>query len=276
MAVHMQSLFMNTLQDLRVHPVDKWIRASVGGTTIVDSKRAKVVWEPRRVVPSYAVPVADLEGELVPYAGDAGTEMPVRLDQDSPVVLDPRTPFTVHSCPGVALTISTAEHDLAGAAFAPDDADLDGYVVLDWDAFEEWHEEDERVIGHPHDPFDRIDCLRSSRHVVISLDGQVLADTTRQRCCSRHLWGCATTFRGRTSGWTFSGPAPSSRSARTRGWRRTWSVGAGGEEATDIAWGYEHPLHDALPVRDMVCFFTERVDLTVDGEEIPRPVTPWS
>jgi len=26
----------------------------------------------------------------------------------------------------------------------------------------------------------------------------------------------------------------------------------------------------------MVCFFTERVDLTVDGEEIPRPVTPWS
>jgi len=47
------------------------------------------------------------------------------------------------------------------------------------DYAQEWHEEDERVIGHPHDPFDRIDCLRSSRHVVISLDGQVLADTTR-------------------------------------------------------------------------------------------------
>jgi len=276
MAVHMQSLFMNTLQDLRVHPVDKWIRASVGGTTIVDSKRAKVVWEPRRVVPSYAVPVADLEGELVPYAGDAGTEMPVRLDQDSPVVLDPRTPFTVHSCPGVALTISTAEHDLAGAAFAPDDADLDGYVVLDWDAFEEWHEEDERVIGHPHDPFDRIDCLRSSRHVVISLDGQVLADTTRATLLFETPLGMRYYLPREDVRMDLLGPSAQQSICAYKGVALYWSVGTGGEEATDIAWGYEHPLHDALPVRDMVCFFTERVDLTVDGEEIPRPVTPWS
>lgn len=276
MAVHMQSLFMNTLQDLRVHPVDKWIRASAGGTTIVDSKRAKVVWEPRRVVPSYAVPVADLEGELVPYAGDAGTEMPVRLDQDSPVVLDPRTPFTVHSCPGVALTICTAEHDLAGAAFAPDDADLDGYVVLDWDAFEEWHEEDERVIGHPHDPFDRIDCLRSSRHVVISLDGQVLADTTRATLLFETPLGMRYYLPREDVRMDLLGPSAQQSICAYKGVASYWSVGTGGEEATDIAWGYEHPLHDALPVRDLVCFFTERVDLTVDGEEIPRPVTPWS
>jgi transaldolase len=27
---------------------------------------------------------------------------------------------------------------------------------------------------------------------------------------------------------------------------------------------------------DLISFFTERVDLTVDGVDIPRPVTPWS
>lgn len=176
----------------------------------------------------------------------------------------------------MALTICTAEHDLAGAAFAPDDADLDGYVVLDWDAFEEWHEEDERVIGHPHDPFDRIDCLRSSRHVVISLDGQVLADTTRATLLFETPLGMRYYLPREDVRMDLLGPSAQQSICAYKGVASYWSVGAGGEEATDIAWGYEHPLHDALPVRDMVCFFTERVDLTVDGEEIPRPVTPWS
>jgi len=162
----------------------------------------------------------------------------------------------------VALTICTAEHDLAGAAFAPDDADLDGYVVLDWDAFEEWHEEDERVIGHPHDPFDRIDCLRSSRHVVISLDGQVLADTTRATLLFETPLGMRYYLPREDVRMDLLGPSAQQSICAYKGVASYWSVGAGGEEATDIAWGYEHPLHDALPVRDMVCFFTERVDLT--------------
>jgi hypothetical protein len=29
-------------------------------------------------------------------------------------------------------------------------------------------------------------------------------------------------------------------------------------------------------VRDLLCFFDERVDVVVDGERRPRPRTPWS
>jgi hypothetical protein len=29
-------------------------------------------------------------------------------------------------------------------------------------------------------------------------------------------------------------------------------------------------------VRDLVCFFTERVDLVLDGVPQPRTVSPWS
>jgi hypothetical protein len=85
----------------------------------------------------------------------------------------------VHLGPATPLTIRTETSELPGAAFEPDDPDLEGQVLLDWDAFTEWLEEDEPVIGHPHDPFDRIDCRRSSRRVVVSHDGHVLADTTR-------------------------------------------------------------------------------------------------
>jgi hypothetical protein len=35
-------------------------------------------------------------------------------------------------------------------------------------------------------------------------------------------------------------------------------------------------LPDAGELAGLVCFFDERVDLTVDGVSRPRPVTPWS
>ena len=35
------------------------------------------------------------------------------------------------------------------------------------------------MTGHPHDPFKRLDVLPSDRHVVVSVGGQVLADTRR-------------------------------------------------------------------------------------------------
>jgi len=50
---------------------------------------------------------------------------------------------------------------------------------LDFFSFNEWSEEDERIVGHPRDPFKRIDIRSSSRHVRIEVDGEVLADSSR-------------------------------------------------------------------------------------------------
>jgi uncharacterized protein (DUF427 family) len=43
-----------------------------------------------------------------------------------------------------------------------------------------------------------------------------------------------------------------------------------------VAWTYQRPLNDAVPVKDMISFFTERLDLVIDGAAVERPVTPWS
>jgi hypothetical protein len=44
----------------------------------------------------------------------------------------------------------------------------------------------------------------------------------------------------------------------------------------DLVWSYPQPQHDALPVRDLLCFYDERVDLDLDGERQERPQTQWS
>ena len=275
MATRMTQLLWSAVNDLRVHPVEKWIRASYDGVTVVDSRRARLVWEPRRVVASYAVPDDDLTGELVPTESTGAVERPVSVG-DQAGVLDPRSPFTAHSTRGSSLTIRTSRGDLVEAALRPDDPDLAGYVVLDWSAFTQWYEEDEPVIAHPHDPFHRIDCLRSSRHVRIGVDGVALADTTRA------VWLFETSLPTRfyippddVAMHLLERTATHTECAY-KGQASYWSARAGATLLPDIAWSYPDPFTDALPVSGLVAFFTERLDLTLDGEAQARPRTPWS
>ena len=71
-----------------------------------------LVWEPRRIVPSYAVPVEDVRGELVPAGAGAagpGDDVGVALaDVTALRVLDPRVPFTMHSAAGEAVDLRAA------------------------------------------------------------------------------------------------------------------------------------------------------------------------
>ncbi|GAA6526258.1 DUF427 domain-containing protein [Intrasporangium sp. DVR] len=264
------------LPELRTHPVEKRVRAVLAGVTIVDSTRARLVWEPRRVIPSYAVPAADIAGRLVPWDAPVGSDQAAAVGSDGPPVLDPRTPFSVHTAPGSPLTVRGGWGDLPGAAFQPADPDLDGYVVLDWDAFSQWTEEDEPVMGHPHDPFSRIDCLRSSRHVVIAVHGQILADSRRPTLLFETGLPARYYLPREDVRQDLLVPSDTHTVCAYKGVATYWSARAGDTIVPDLAWAYEDPLHDATPVAGLICFYGERVDLTVDGVAVERPATPWS
>jgi uncharacterized protein (DUF427 family) len=55
-----------------------------------------------------------------------------------------------------------------------------------------------------------------------------------------------------------------------------WSLEIGGEVHDDIVWAYEAPIPEVADIAGLLCFYNERVDLTVDGEAVGRPVTPFS
>ena len=184
MSTVLREVLLGGLGELRHEPTAKRIRASLAGRTVVDSTAAVLLWEPRRVVASWAVPVSDVAAELVassgagPSADGVGHAMP----EVSPwPILDPSIPFGVHTAAGQAVDLVSAGVTRPAAGLLLADAELDGYVVLDFDAFDEWWEEDERNVGHPREPFHRIDVLSSSRHVRLERDGTVLAESSRPR-----------------------------------------------------------------------------------------------
>ena len=96
-----------------------------------------------------------------------------------PAFIHPGIPFHVHSTAGESLSLSAGGRTLGDAAFRPADPDLDGFVLLDFDALDQWYEEDEPVRAHPRDPYHRIDVRTSSRHVRMTHDGHVVVDTRR-------------------------------------------------------------------------------------------------
>jgi uncharacterized protein (DUF427 family) len=153
-----------------------------------------------------------------------------------------------------------------------DDPDLEGRVEVRFRALDRWLEEEEEVFGHPRDPFKRVDIRRSSRHICVTLDGQLLADSRQPLLVfetglpvryylpredvrmdllqpSDHRTVCA--YKGEASHLSAAG-------------------------AENVAWTYPEPAHDKPELRDTIAFYNEKVDITVDGARIDRPQTQWS
>src|SRR5262245_22464421 len=99
MAVRMAEFLFSANNEVRWHPVASRIRAMVGEETVVDTNRAILVWEPRRIVPTYAVPIEDVRAAMIPAAAPEAAENALPFG-DGPPVLTPSTPFAVHSSPG--------------------------------------------------------------------------------------------------------------------------------------------------------------------------------
>lgn len=279
MSTQIRSLLVSGFGKLRHEPTAKRIRAVLGGATVVDSTRAALVWEPRRVVPCYAVPADDIRGELVPAAaaaagdtGQAGVDFP---GVSGLPVLDPSVPFAVHTADGEVVDVRAEGRRRPGAGLRLADRDLAGYVVLDFGAFDAWYEEDEPNVAHPRDPFHRIDVLASSRHVRVELDGHVLADSSRPVLLFETMLPTRY-YLPREDIRTDLIPSGTRTYCAYKGQASYWSATVSGRAVPDIAWTYREPLHDATQVGGLIAFFDERVDVVVDGEHRERTVTPWS
>ena len=259
MGMRMRDAFFQRLGELRYEPTEKRIRVLVGDHVVVDTTRAMLVWEPRRIVPSYAVPVAELNGELV-----ADAETSAADDR----LLHPGVPFPVHSTPGASHTVKAGGTERPAAAFRPEDPDLADYAVLDFKAFDTWLEEDDRVVSHPRDPYHRIDVRPSSRHVRVELNGELLAETSGPSL----LFETSLPTR-------FYLPAEDLVASLRPSDKLTYCAYKGEasylshDDLPNLAWCYRDPLPDAVQIKGMVAFYDDLVDVTVDGVLRERPDT---
>jgi uncharacterized protein (DUF427 family) len=239
-------------RDLRFEPTPKRVRAQLGGETVADSTAAILVWESRRAVPVYAFPDADVRRDLL-------------RDSADPIA-------DAHGGGAAFWDVVAGESVAENAAWRYADPDLSGFVALSWEAFDRWFEEEDEVFGHPRDPWHRVDGRLSSRHVRVAVGGEVVAESRRPTIVFET--GLPTRYYLPREDVAMERRRASDTVTicAYKGFASYWSVG----EEQDIVWTYEEPFADAPPIAGLVCFFNEKVDLTVDGAPVDRPATQWS
>ncbi|MDG3015336.1 DUF427 domain-containing protein [Speluncibacter jeojiensis] len=229
------------------HPVHKRLRARFGGMTVLETTAAVMLHE-TGLLPVYYLPFADL----------------------APGVLKPSE--TVTTCPfkGVA----RYHHLMVGDRIAQDAVwsypePIEGMEVLAdlcslrFEVPDQWWEEDEPVHGHPRDPFHRVDCRPSGRHVLVRRGDTVLAESRR----SVALFETGLPPR-------FYVPVESVRVALSPSKTRTFCPYKG--EATyvsvdgveDAAWRYAEPYDEARAVAGRYCFAGPGITTLVDGSAV--------
>ena len=271
MGLRMKRHLGQAVAQLGYERVPMRLRAFIDGDLALDTLRGVLVWEPRRIVPMYAVPEADLLVRVEPT--DPPPEPP---DLDAlPRVLGPDS-FEPHTTPGTVVDLVTGTRRIERAGFRPDDRDLAGLVVLEFVALDRWLAEDEELVGHPHDPFKRIDVLTCHRPVEVSLDGNVLASTENALALLETHLPVRYYIPPDDVASSLLTPSETRSTCAYKGIAAYFSTADGRSEGRDIGWTYRRPLADALRARDHVAFWNERIDLRVDGELQRRPVTPWS
>ena len=245
---------------LYLDPMPYRVRALCADETVVDSYRPFLLHETGRL-PVYYFPPEDIRSDLFDSGGtrtetDAkGTCKLWALRIGDRAVPDAAWSYT----------------DVPGAA-----AFLEGLIALEWDAMDEWFCEDEQLHGHPRDPYHRIDVHPTSRHVRVLFDEELLAETHRASA----LFETSLPPRYYIPAEDVRSDLLEPSSTRTRcaykGSASYWSVRVGDRLVEDLVWTYRDPQREAEPIRDLLCFFNERVDLELDGERVERPRTQWS
>ena len=242
-----------------VEPTVKRVRVMFGGEIVADSHRTLILFEQGHL-PVYYIPLEDVREDLLepsdrhttcPRKGEA-RYFSVRVGDRVAENAVWHYPEPIDACP-----------------------DISGHVAFYWNAMDSWWEEDDQVFKHARDPYHRVDVLRSSRHVSVELDGTVVAETDRPLLLLE---------TGLPARWyvpradvrlELMRPTDSASTCPYKGVASYFTATVDGSEHEDVAWSYVAPWPECPKIEQAICFFNERVDLSVDGVDQERPQTHW-
>lgn len=122
----------------------------------------------------------------------------------------------------------------------------------------------------------KITITPAAMHVEVSLAGEKLASSDRPVLLDET--GLPTRFYlpredVRTE---LLRPSKNETTCPFKGRASYWSVEVHGEVHDDLVWSYLAPIPAAEGIAGLMCFYSERVELTVDGERRPSPSRPYS
>ncbi len=244
---------------VRLEQTPRWVRVKIGDELVADSKRTLLLLEygPGRL-PSYYFQEED-----------------VRMDLLHPIHLGRRDSKTKY------WSVKSETHVAEAAAWCLVDlpnelAALKGLITFKWGKPIRWYEEEEEVVIHARDPHKRVDVIVSSRHVRIEIGDQTVADTHNPFLLFETSLPTRYYIPRKDVRIDLLQPSDHTSYCPYKGKASYWSVKVGNHLVENIVWSYLNPIPECLKVKELFCFFNEKVNVYLDSELEHRPITPFS
>jgi uncharacterized protein (DUF427 family) len=175
-----------------------------------------------------------------------------------------------------ALLVHRREHPLSYAFAADEVGDLPsepvpeapGYVHVPWHAVDAWLEEGRRLVHYPPNPYHRVDCRPTNRGLRVTVAGITLVDTTDtvivfETALEPRLYVDPSSVRTEVLR-----QSDSTSYCNYKGYATYWSAVIGDTVVEDMAWSYEDPPPETLPIKGYLSFDAARADVLA---ELPAP-----
>jgi uncharacterized protein (DUF427 family) len=139
-----------------------------------------------------------------------------------------------------------------------------GYLHVPWDAVDTWLEEGRKLVHYPPNPYHRVDCRPTRRALRVTVADITLVDTVDtvilfETALEPRLYVAPSAVRidllQRSSTNTY---------CNYKGYATYWSAVVGDAVVPDVAWSYEDPPPECLPVKGYLSFDATRADVFAD------------
>jgi uncharacterized protein (DUF427 family) len=245
---------------VRTEPNRRRVRVFFGGEAVADSSATLYLFETGHL-PVYYFPREDVRFELLEPTSEK-SHCPDKGDASY---------YTVQA--------GGRRYDNAVWAYPEPIAsvpELADYVAFYWNKADAWYEEDDEVFKHPRDPYHRVDVLSSSRRVQVRVGGVLVAESSRPRLLFETGLPVRYYLPKLDVRQELLVPSPTRSRCPYKGEAVYWSVRDGDELLEDIVWSYPAPIPEAPKIENLLAFYNEKTDITVDGVLQERPATKWS
>jgi uncharacterized protein (DUF427 family) len=133
-------------------------------------------------------------------------------------------------------------------------AEAPGFVHVRWEAVDTWIEEGRTLVHYPPNPYHRVDCRPTTRRLRVEVAGTTLVDTD----------DTVIVFETALEPRLYVDPAHvrtdllrqtnTSSYCNYKGWATYWSAA----DSVDVAWSYQDPPPESLPIKGFLSFDAER------------------
>jgi uncharacterized protein (DUF427 family) len=135
-----------------------------------------------------------------------------------------------------------------------------GYMLVPWGAVDTWIEEGRVLVNYPPNPYHRVDCRPTNRRLRVAISDTTLVDTGQttivfETALEPRLYVAPALVRNE-----HLRRSDTSSYCDYKGTATYWSAVIDGETVPDVAWSYNDPPPESLPIKGYLSFDPDRTD----------------